>query len=62
MVRAVDEDADAGGRIPSIVKVRLDECAGRRRVLGEIGKAQLLLVEVAEEGALERGRWICPLT
>jgi hypothetical protein len=53
MVRAIDEDADAGNRAALIVEIRLNEDVGDRSMLGKIWKAELSLVQVVEKGALE---------
>jgi hypothetical protein len=53
MVRAIDEDADAGNRAALIVEIRLNEDVGDRGVLGEIWKTELSLVQVIKEGAFE---------
>ena len=53
MVRAIDEDADAGNRAALIVEIRLNEDVGDRGMLGEIWKTELSLVQVVEEGAFE---------
>ena len=44
MVRAIDEDADAGNRAALIVEIRLNENVGDRSMLGKIWKAKLSLV------------------
>ena len=54
MLRAVDEDADTRDSDASIIEVGLQEDLRLRSVLGKIREAQLSLVEVIEEGALER--------
>ena len=53
MVRAIDEDADAGNRAALIVEIRLKEDVGDRGMLGEIWKTEFSLVQVVEEGAFE---------
>ena len=53
MDRAVSEDTDTGYSATLIIEIRLNEEISGRRVLGEVGKAQLSLVEVVEESTLE---------
>src|ERR1700730_1685589 len=53
MVRAIDEDADAGNRGALVVTRRLNENCGDRGMLGEIWKTELTLVQVVEECAFE---------
>ena len=44
MVRAIDEDADAGNRGALIVEIRLNEDVGHRCMLGKIWKTELSLI------------------
>ena len=53
MVRAIDEDADAGNRTALIVEIRLNEDVGDRSMLGKIWKTELSLVQVVKDGAFE---------
>jgi hypothetical protein len=53
IVRAIDEDADAGNAAALIVEIWLNEDVGDRSMLGEIWKTELSLIQVIEEGAFE---------
>ena len=53
VIRAIDEYADAGNATTLIIEIGLDENIRGRRVLGEIGKAELSLVQLVEKRALE---------
>ena len=44
MVRAIDEDADAGNLAALIVEIRLNEDVGHRCMLGKIWKMELSLI------------------
>lgn len=53
MVRAIDEDANAGNRAALIVKIRLNEDVADRSMLSKIWKTEPSLIQVVEESAFE---------
>ena len=56
MVWPINEHANTRSRASRIIEVGLNKDVGRRRVLGEIGQAELVLMQVVEKVSLKRGR------